>query len=301
MIYLGIDGGGTSSKLALVSDKCQIIAESTGGGTNIHSIGPKQAKANLSAAISALLSTAGADIADIKAICLGAAGVGRDEDKAVWAQIFAELGITCHISVISDSEAALYGGLHKMEGVVVIAGTGSLCVGYAPDGRSARAGGWGHIMGDGGSAYDIARRILVAVLKSHDGQAPPTALAPLVLRHFDVDDPADLVGVVYKLTDKRDIAALAALLSEVPGDAASLAIGRIAATELFAIAAAVVKNLYPENPFSITYNGSVLMRNAQIHAQFTAAISAAFPQATLRPPLSSPAYGAALIAHRSGG
>ena len=156
-LYLGIDGGGTRSTLVLAGMNGEIAAECKGSGLNIHSIGVRNAQNNVTDALREILMKAQADKSDIKGLCMGAAGLGRENEKKTWGSIFYYLGFNCPIHLISDSEAALFGGLGKYEGLAVISGTGSICVGYGRNGAFARAGGWGHIIGDEGSGYYLGR------------------------------------------------------------------------------------------------------------------------------------------------
>ena len=300
-MYLGIDGGGTSCKLVILSAQGETLAEALGGGINIHNNGIPKAKENISSAIDDILKRLSAERSDIKALCLGSAGLGRESDREVWSGIFTELGFNCPALLVSDSDAALFGGLHKMEGIVVVSGTGSICVGRSPDGRYERAGGWGHIMGDGGSGYDIGRRILQAVAKSYDGQAPPTRLTKRLLDFLGLNTVRDLIGVVYKYDDKKHIAALSSLIREDSGEdkAVDTAVEEIieeCAKELCEIALTVANKLYPDQEFDITTAGGVLTHDKRISDRFQTLVASKLPKARFQPPRSTPAHGAALMA-----
>src|SRR5437867_4340993 len=98
------------------------------------------------------------------------------------------------VRVISDAEAAHLGALGERAGVLLLAGTGSMALGRDARGRWARAGGWGPLLGDEGSAFWIGREWLRAtmgvtgfararrILGSPDPVARIAALAPGVLR-----------------------------------------------------------------------------------------------------------------------
>src|SRR6185295_10039559 len=101
----------------------------------------------------------------------------------------------------------------------LISGTGSVCLGRACDGRSARAGGWGPLLGDEGSGYDIAVRSLRLATQAADGRAEAPALLDAVLRHWALADPVALIHYVH---DPSRTAAQVASLATV---ALSLAAG----------------------------------------------------------------------------
>lgn len=80
------------------------------------------------------------------------------------------------IRLVGDHETALAGALEEPAGVILIAGTGSICYGVNESGAKFRAGGYGHIIDDAGSAYAIGRDILKAVVRSSDGRQGQTVL-----------------------------------------------------------------------------------------------------------------------------
>jgi N-acetylglucosamine kinase-like BadF-type ATPase len=286
------------STLVLVNASGEVIDKAVSEGLNIHSIGVAKTRANVSSGIKAVLNSAGIEPQGIEGICLGAAGLGRGDDKTTWSGIFRELGLHCPTLLVADSDVALYGGLHKREGIIVIAGTGSICVGYNPGGQFARAGGWGHIMGDRGSSYDIGRRILSAVVASYDGQIGHTLLTGLVLKRLNLQTVNDLVRVVYGYDDKKHIAALAPLLSEAleGGDREANIIMKDCAVQLYRLVDAVAGKLYPGQDFDLTFSGGVLTNNRWLSDSLKEVIESHIPRAVLREPLSIPAYGAALMA-----
>ena len=118
---------------------------------------------------------------------------------------------------------------------MVVAGTGSIAYGVNADAVAARSGGWGPVLADEGSGYWIGRRALVAVMRHADGRGPRTALTPLVLEHFGLSRPDDLVNEVYEGAERRQlIASLGQLVEQARagGDAVAAEILRQAANEL---------------------------------------------------------------------
>src|SRR5262249_39601899 len=99
--------------------------------------------------------------------------------------------------------------------VVVIAGTGSIAYGRTQDGRDARAGGWGYLMGDEGSAYSIGRAALQAASQALDGRGDPTLLTQAVPAHFGLQTLYEVHTAVYSLAISRpQIAGLAAVVAQ---------------------------------------------------------------------------------------
>ena len=93
--------------------------------------------------------------------------------------------------------AALYGGTLTGCGVILIAGTGSVCFARNQQGQIWRTGGWGHLIGDEGSAYAVSAAMLRAVLMECDGRGEKTLLTPLVMEKLGISDPMGIVDWVY--------------------------------------------------------------------------------------------------------
>src|SRR5262249_47505015 len=143
-------------------------------------------------------------------------GVDRPADRAV-AESFARAALPDTRAIIcNDAIAALYSGVGKAEGIVVIAGTGSIIYGFTPDGRSMRAGGWGYHLGDEGSGWWLAEQALFAIVRAHDGRGPVTELTTRILAYLQLQQPEDLISWAYSPTWTRDnVASLAPIVLEV--------------------------------------------------------------------------------------
>src|SRR5439155_4739091 len=143
-------------------------------------------------------------------------GVDRPADREV-AESFARAVLPGVPTVLcNDAIAALYSGVGRAEGISVIAGTGSIIYGFAPDGGRARAGGWGYHLGDEGSGWWLAEQALFSIVRAHDGRAPATALTARFLTKLALAEPTDLVTWAYSPSWTRDnVAALAPLVLEV--------------------------------------------------------------------------------------
>jgi N-acetylglucosamine kinase-like BadF-type ATPase len=182
----------------------------------------------------------------VAAACLGLAGAGRPEDQAPvrdWAERVRLAGV---VEVTADTPLLLAAGTPQGWGLALVAGTGSMAFARAADGRTARAGGWGHLLGDEGSGYALAVAGLRAVARAADGRGPGTALAERLLTPLGLRQPQELIGAVYGGgLDRTALAALApAVVAAVEeGDEEAATIVREAAEQLAATAAAAVRAL----------------------------------------------------------
>ncbi len=130
-----------------------ILSRAEADGSNYHVVGADRTKQILADLIVALLDQADVAPDSQIAYCLGMAGLGRESDQAVINNICDGIGLDRRRILTHDAEIALVGGLGKLEGVILISGTGAIAYGQTADGRSARSNGWGHLLGDEGSGY----------------------------------------------------------------------------------------------------------------------------------------------------
>src|SRR5512134_857167 len=217
MIYvLGIDAGGTKTVCQLADTSGTLIAEARGGGANLQAAGELQVEKVLHDVMAEAIGPR--DIIPA-AICLGIAGVDRPEDSLVVEGIMRRIGAHARTIVVNDALVALEAGAPGAPGVVIISGTGSIAYGRNAQNEGARAGGWGHVLGDEGSGFWIGRAALRAVLREADQRGPKTALTPLLLRHFGVAQAQNLLHEVYHTNLKPSaIGSLAECVQQAFGD-----------------------------------------------------------------------------------
>jgi N-acetylglucosamine kinase-like BadF-type ATPase len=108
-----------------------------------------------------------------RSICLGIAGVDRAEDAAIIRSIMRRIGNKAPVLVVNDALIALEAGAGDGPGIVLIAGTGSICYGRNDEELAGRAGGWGYILADEGSGWWMGQRAIQAVMRQADGEGPP--------------------------------------------------------------------------------------------------------------------------------
>jgi N-acetylglucosamine kinase-like BadF-type ATPase len=130
------------------------------------------------------------------------------------------IGHKAPVLVVNDALAALVAGAgDEGPGIVLIAGTGSICYGRNEAGQAARAGGWGYLLGDEGSGWWIGRQALSAVMRAGDGRGPATLLTARVLAHFAFEQVSELVHeVYYRDTRRRAVAGLSAVVQGAADD-----------------------------------------------------------------------------------
>jgi N-acetylglucosamine kinase-like BadF-type ATPase len=174
--------------------------------------------------------------------CAAVAGMDRPLEKAAFEGLLrGRLGFSCPLTLVSDPEAALVGGLGKPEGIILVAGTGSIAVARLADGTRFRAGGYGHFLGDEGSAFQIGFQTIARTLRSLEGRDLPTTMLDGLLDHFGLAGPQDFVPLIYQSFNKASIARLAPLVIRYrdAGDHLALDIFQTAASELLGLVRSV--------------------------------------------------------------
>jgi N-acetylglucosamine kinase-like BadF-type ATPase len=259
--YLAVDGGGTKTHAVIVDVDGNLLGRGAAEGCNHRSEGMERALARLRAAVEAASRQAAHAVPFARA-WFGLAGV----DGAADAQMLnAHLApFATELRVTNDAELVL-AGLRGEPGVALIGGTGAIAIGRDADGRLARVGGWGHLLGDEGSGYDIGRRALQVALQMADGRMPRGPLADLVLSHYAVAGGDELVEAVYALPSKAGIAALAPVVLQAArtGDTDARAIARAGAGELAHAAVTAARLLaVEERPIALAVSGGLLIADA---------------------------------------
>src|ERR1051325_7805372 len=145
MQVLGIDAGGTKTLCLLADGDGAVLAEARGAGANLHVAGEAGVETTLRALIGSTLGAAGG-VPD--AICIGMAGVDREDESDAIERIVRRIAGETRVLVVNDALIALVAGAGDAPGVVIIAGTGSITYGRNARNEAARAGGWGGIIGD---------------------------------------------------------------------------------------------------------------------------------------------------------
>src|SRR4051812_13168126 len=172
-LLLGVDGGGTSTIALLARPEGDPVGRGVAGPSNAKAVGVAAARQALEAAIAAAFADAGLEARTVCVACLGLAGFDRPEDRQLLGE-WAEAGRWAErLILVNDGDLVVAAGTADGWGVGVIAGTGSIAVARAPDGRKSRAGGWGHLIGDEGSAYGLALAALRRLARRADGRETP--------------------------------------------------------------------------------------------------------------------------------
>ncbi len=303
MAYLlGLDGGGTKTECIVLDAQGNVVGKGLAGPSNPLRCGFNTAFQSLSEAAAAALKEAKLPHAAITGVCAGLAGAGR---RSVVRRTMAFLAQTfpgAQAQVTTDYEIALEAAVGAGQGLVLIAGTGSVAYGRNAAGETARAGGYGPWVGDEGSAFDIGRRAVGAVARIRDTSAPPTLLSTMIPAALDCPDWDDLVDRTMKNPDdvfpKLFPVVVAAADSE---DSAAKEILFAAAVGLGNLTMIVVRKLgLQDKEFPLVKCGGVFGRSRMLDSLLDSVLSSGALRAKISRLEISPAVGAARLAGRLG-
>lgn len=302
-LYLGVDGGGTKTHVVIMDEEQRVAGEGDAGASNPLRVGIETTVSNIIKAINFACDAGNRSRGDITAATLGLAGVRRsDLRERIREGVYRQLHIK-NIEVVTDAEIALYGATLGKAGLVVIAGTGSVCIGQNDAGEKVSAGGWGPLAGDEGGGAGIARSALHAIAKASDGRGAKTALSDVAIEYFRAAHIEDLTVAIYApQVDNQRIAGFARYVVETAqnGDKVAQNVIYEAGKELGLAARAVITKLkLQKEKFPIAYVGSIFKAGDLIMKPFLESVHEIAPKAVLIPPQIPPAIAAARIAYKS--
>lgn len=301
-IVLGVDGGGTSTRVALVGAGGALLGVGRAGSSNYDDVGIDVTRDNIRLAAEQAWAMAGLSPRPAAAAFLGMAGVVSDADRAIIRDIAASLNLAPgdKVGVDHDIRVALAGGLGLQPGIVLIVGTGSSCYGRTAAGQETRVGGWGHLLDDVGSSYYLGLEAIKAWVRSADGRLGPTELSERLAEALKLPDVQGIMHRMYHVTMSRsEIASLAPLVLETAqaGDAIA---GRIVAAGLADLADLVTVAArwlaFPPDAVNVTATGGLAHSGAYFSEALYAAIRTRLPGARIREPRLSSVLGGALLA-----
>ena len=307
-MFLGVDGGGTKTAFALIDRHGQVLARNEQSSAYYLEVGMDGAGDVLARGCAALFAAAGVTANEVAFAFFGLPAYG--EDRVVQPQLDAlPRALLGHGRYLCDNDmvCSWAGSLACADGISVIAGTGSMAYGRI-GAHGARAGGWGELFSDEGSAYWIARAGLALFSRMSDGRAPRGPLHALVRTRLALRDDLDLCQVVYgELKGERSkVAALSRLVSEAAalGDVQAAAIIDAAAVEVTALVDAVRGQLGvdPGTELAVSYSGGLFAQDGPLREPFARALAGgAAGRYRLVTPRLPPVLGAAVYAALNAG
>lgn len=299
-LYLGVDGGQSGTAAVIGDETGCVLGTGEAGPCNHAAAGEGRAKLERAVAgsLAGACAEAGLDPATVafESACFGMSGGPEDKQE-----ILAGILRARRLIVTNDAVIALSGATQSGQGIITIAGTGSIAFGRNAAGRCARAGGWGYIFGDEGGGFDLARQATRAIVRAEEGWGPATRLRDLFLEATGARTANEVLHLFYTDAWPRSrVAKLARLVNAAATDSDPVALDIVhnAAQQLALLAAAVRGQLWREGePLQVSYIGGVF-ESLLLRARFQSLVELQ-DGVTCAPPLRPPAEGALLEAIRA--
>lgn len=296
LTFLGLECGGTSSFALLVDQRQAILQSTRGGPANLRLLSDRD--------LQRAFRTLAGDACSPSAVGVGMAGARTETDlrrirnavDAIWP------GVPCHAT--SDLETALRAddvqdppNANGKARVLVLSGTGSCCFGAAGQKR-VKVGGWGHVLGDRGSGYDIGRRALRDVIRTYDRTGRWPKLGSRLLQHLLQNDPDELIGWA-QAASKTEIAAVAAVVfaAAMAKDPLAAEVLAGAAEELRNDALACARRLGGK-AIHFVLSGSNFLKQPQFAASFSSDLMKALPGSSVTKQQRDSVWGAVALARQ---
>ncbi len=272
-LVVGVDAGGTKTTAWLArldaAAHDAVRGRGTSGPGNPRAAGFDIAQRNIAAAVANAFADAKLEPGRVAAVCIAAAGAGRDAEQQRLKAWAADCKLAEQIHISGDVEPVLAAVSVAGTGIALISGTGSLAWGRNSSGETARAGGWGYLFGDEGSGYAIALAGLRAAAKAADGVGPHTTLLAALQHRLEATKPEELVNRVYeKPLTRAELASLADVVFESAGtDAVARQIVDEAAEDLARLVRRLKVSLrFDGDSFPLAVAGGVLTHQREFRA-----------------------------------
>ncbi len=277
-VVLGIDGGGTNTRAAIVAGG-KILGSGHGGSIKRLRVGAEAAEANLRALLKDVFAQAGVN--GVEAASCGVASVTMPGITEWITAVFNDFGVE-RSEIVGDEVIALDAAFHGGPGILQIAGTGSNTIGRAPDGSRESAGGWSSRLGDEGSGYWIGVHSIRRALHAYDREEPCQVI-PTVMNIWGTKDMDEFINLGDS-TPGPDFAALAPAIDELAnaGDPVAVGVLRQAAADLVDFVLLVRSKLRRKHAIAgevpVAWTGSVIEKMAIVQQAFFAGLHAAAPE-----------------------
>lgn len=294
-IVIGVDGGGTRTRIWVADERGQQLGSAEGPGSALRPGEADRSADVIVATTREALASCEMTHVTPKVLCVGVAGAGRDPERQALWQSLVSRDVADEVVVHADAAIALDDAFGDGAGILLIAGTGSVAFGRGPTGTSSRCGGWGPVCGDEGSGAWIGRRALSIVTAASDEREPPTTLVGAILTAAQVDDVDGLVGWAATATP-ADLASLAPVVASTAdtGDLRANSLLSMASEELVLHVRTLARRLFGDERASIpvALAGGLLSAGAPLRKRVEHRLKTAVPGAQVRSEEVVPVRGA---------
>lgn len=269
--YLGIDAGGSKTSAILCDPSGATLRTCKLGPGNIAVLDRDTIAQLIWNILDELLEDAPTSL--IKWACCAFAGAGRPEEKATLSDIIRTLGFS-QFTIMTDAEIRYYSIFGDDCGILVSAGTGSICLVKTSDQRFLQIGGWGYLLGDEGSGYDIGRHAIKSVLQDLSNNESPSSFSRKLMLFYGLEKQENLISIIYSSPNpSKLIASCAKFVCEQAdaNDPEALVIVEETTSSLVQYALQAVKliNRTPLEHYKVALAGGIFRNNSVVYRKFS--------------------------------
>ena len=295
---VGVDGGATKT-VAVIGTPATILGRGESGSSNYHNIGAVAAGKAIRTAVLNAEKQAGLRRTRIRTAVVALAALDSKRGIQIARRFVREANIAETVFVIHDSVAAFYAATKGKPGIIVNSGTGSFAAGVNRLGNYVRVGGWGYLIDDEGSAFDIGMKAVTSGFRMIDGRTQPTQLIALLKNRFGVGMFDEILDRIYSgRISVEEIAELAPAVSKAASrDIACRQILREAGTSLAELVCTAASRLnMTKTSFPLIIVGGGFKSGRPFFTPFMSEVRRRCPRAKPVKLQEEPAKGAYLVA-----
>ncbi len=305
VLLAGVDGGATKTVAVVGRLDGTLLGSARAPPSNYHNVGVKKAAKSIRASVSVACRRASAPARNLETVVMGLAAMDSPRDFLVGRKVANLTHLGKRRIVKHDSVIALYAATLGRPGIVVNAGTGSFAAGIDANGRVIRAGGWGNIIDDEGSAYDVGKLAIRAALRALDGRGRKTAILKMLVPRLKLRTLEDVVHEVHeKPMSVEEIAAISRLAAQaaLKGDRVAQDILAHEARVLARLVTAIANRLdMTRSKPDIYCTGGVFKAGALLLKPFRRELRKNIQRFTIRRTRFEPVVGAFILALKEEG
>lgn len=303
MYYLGVDGGGTKTKVVIINDQEQLIYENITGPSSIDTVTFEMSIEHINQALRPWFDKHPKTV--FKSIFIGVGGIVFDEQKHILKELSHLLyGYQIHtiVRIENDMYNALFSSGNFDKGMALICGTGMVAFGIDKNGHTHKSGGWGYKEGEIGSGYALGKSAIQYMIRAYDKRYPLDDFAKDVAKHIHLRTATDIVPIMEELhNDRTKVASLAPIVTKYANQGHPYAINIVEqSTDEVSLA---VKGVYHQLSFtgnvSLVIIGSLGLAPGIFHQLLIKKIKHISPHIIIIKSIHDPAMGAALFAKKS--
>lgn len=296
--FLGIDGGGSKTKVVIIDEHGRKVYEQTAGPSSIDTVDHDTTIKNIHEALRGFKEVSAAH--PFQAVFVGLGGIVTKENENAVVSLVRQLpmiGDQSFVMARNDMYNALFSAERYDQGMTLICGTGMVAFGQAGV-KTHKAGGWGFEEGELGSGYHLGREAMRHCVRALDKRHPYDDFAKAVAMQTGLLNTASIINVTRHYFGKRTMtASLAPLVTQFAnhGNPYAQAICDQATDEL----AKAIESVYQELDFdtvTLVVVGSLGNADGYFKDQLHHKIKVINQDINIIAPLIDPAYAAAKAA-----